>query len=305
MTSNDNLTVPVLNLGYLGVHSPEPRDWVFYGSEIMGAMVVEEGDTVYVKTDDRSHRIAVHRADKGGLAYLGFEVQGPLEFEQTEDVLTRDGVAFERVEGKAAAERKVAALLRFTDPGGNLVEVYYGLERDYTFQSPKGVSRFVTEDQGLGHAVVIVPDLDKTLDFYLRTFGFKISDIAVKGGNRTVFLRCGPREHTLALLQVDGVTSPRLHHFMVEVGDIDDVGCAYDRIYDNEVQLSLTLGRHTNDSMISFYAKTPGGFLMEYGCQGKAMKPTDAATTMTKGDVWGHRFVKSGQSVNQTFTKQG
>jgi hypothetical protein len=61
--------------------------------------------------------------------------------------------------------------------------------------------------------------------------------------------------------------------------------------------------------MISFYAKTPGGFLMEYGCQGKLMKPSDAATTMTNGDVWGHRFVKpgetlsSGQSLNDSLKK--
>jgi 2,3-dihydroxybiphenyl 1,2-dioxygenase len=304
MTTAQHPTVPVLNLGYIGVYSPEPKDWLFYGSEIMGAMVAEENDVVYVKIDDRSHRVAVHQRDKGGLAYLGFEVQGPHDLEISEEVLRSEGVDFERVRGEAAAERKVAELLRFTDPGGNLAEIYYGHERDYTFQSPKGVSRFVTDSQGLGHAVIIVPDLDKTLNFYLRVFGFQISDLAEKGGNRTVFLRCGPREHTIALLQVDGVTQPRLHHFMVEVGDIDDVGCAYDRVYDNEIQLSLTLGRHTNDSMISFYVKTPGGFLMEYGCQGKSMKQTDAATTMTKGDVWGHRFVKSGQSANDSLKKR-
>lgn len=304
MATTENQTVPILNLGYIGVYSPDPKAWLFYGEEIMGAMVAEEGDIVYVKIDERSHRIAVHQRDKGGLAYLGFEVQGPLELEIAENALRAAGVEVERVRGEAAAERKVAELIRFTDPGSNTVEVYYGQERDYTFQSPKGVSRFVTEIQGLGHAVVIVPDLDKAVDFYLRVFGFQISDLAVKGGNRTTFLRCGPREHTFAMLQVEGVTEPRLHHFMVEVGDIDDVGRAYDRVYDNEIQLSLTLGRHTNDSMISFYVKTPGGFLMEYGCQGKWMKPSDAATTMTKGDVWGHRFVKSGQSVNETFQKQ-
>ncbi|ODU04414.1 MAG: hypothetical protein ABS81_10200 [Pseudonocardia sp. SCN 72-86] len=303
MTSPDPRTLPVLNLGYLGVYSPEPAQWLPYATDVMGAMAAEEGDAIRVKIDDRSHRITVHRAERGGLAYLGFEVQGPLELELSEQVLGNAGVPYERLEGEKVEDRKVAALLRFADPAGNSVELFYGHHRDYEFQSPAGVSRFVTGEQGLGHAVVIVPDLDRTLDFYLRVFGFKISDIAVKGGNRTVFLRCGPREHTLALLQVEGVTSPRLHHFMVEVDDIDDVGCAYDRVQDNGVQVQLTLGRHTNDSMISFYCKTPAGFLMEYGCQGKWMKPTDAATTMTKGDVWGHRFVKSGQGVNDSLRK--
>lgn len=303
MTSSEARTISILNLGYIGVNSLEPTRWLSYATDVMGAMACEDGDAVRIKIDDRSHRITVHPAEEGGLAYLGFELQGPLELEAAERVLSHAGVNYERITGNGADERKVAALVRFQDPGGNTVELFYGHHRDYEFSSPAGVSRFVTDEQGLGHAVVIVPDLDKTLDFYLRMFGFKISDIAEKGGNRTVFLRCGPREHTIALLQVDGVTSPRLHHFMVEVGDIDDVGRAYDRVQDNGVQIQLTLGRHTNDSMISFYCKTPAGFLMEYGCQGRWMKPTDAATTMTKGDVWGHRFVKSGQSVNDTFKK--
>lgn len=296
-------TVPILNLGYLGVYSPDPGEWLSYGRDIMGAEAHESGDDVLIKIDERSHRLTVHPGERGGLAYLGFEVQGPLELEHSEKVLADAGVAYERYEGEAARERRVAALLRFHDPAGNQVELFYGQERDYSFLSPQGVSGFVTDIQGLGHAVIGVADLDKTLDFYLRVFGFKISDIAEKGGNRTIFLRCGPREHTLALLQMD-VPKPRLHHYMVEVGALDDVGCAYDRVQDAGIQLVLTLGRHTNDSMISFYCKTPGGFLMEYGWDGRAMKPSDAATTMTKGDVWGHRFVKTGESPNDSLKKR-
>ncbi|MCL3819406.1 VOC family protein [Aeromicrobium wangtongii] len=291
MSPTDNLTVPIQNLGYIGVYSKDPQDWRFYGTEIMGAMVMEEGETVFVKIDDRSHRIAVHPGEEGGVAYLGFEVQGPLELEQAADVLRRDGVPFERIEGAGAEERKVAALLRLIDPNGVSVEIYYGQHRDYTFLSSKGVSRFVTQEQGLGHAVILTQDIDKTVDFYLRTFGFKISDIAQRDGNQMYFLRCGPREHTIAFIKPAAGTDVRLHHFMVEVGNIDDVGKAYDRIYENKIPLTLTLGRHANDSMISFYASTPGGFLMEYGCQGVPMTPTDAATTMTVGDIWGHRFV--------------
>lgn len=294
-------TLPILNLGYLGVFSPDPSAWISYGTDIMGAQASASGDDVNIKIDDRVQRISVHRAERGGLAYLGFEVQGPLELEQCESLLAQHGVDYQRIQGTEAEDRKVAALLRFSDPAGNAIELFYGHYRDYTFSSPAGVSRFVTGEQGVGHAVVGVAELDKTLDFYLRVMGFTISDLAVKAGNRTIFLRCGTREHSFALLELEKAANPRLHHFMVEVGEIDDVGRAYDRVHDAEVPLVLTLGRHTNDSMISFYCKTPGGFLMEYGCAGKAMAPTDAATTMVKGDVWGHRFVKSGRGVNDSL----
>lgn len=299
-------TIPVLNLGYLGVSAPEPEQFRSYGTDIIGCEVRDGADgTVLLKTDDRAYRVAVHPTDsRGNITYLGFEVQGPVALKETREILDAKGVTYEVVSGEQAyAERKVAELVRMTDPSNVTVEVYWGQERDYEFTSPQGISQFVTGEQGLGHAVVMVGDLDASLEFYTEVFGFLISDVAVKGGNRTIFLRCGSREHSLALLQFPPDKSPRLHHFMFEVAELDDVGKAYDRVIDAGVQLTLTLGKHTNDSMVSFYCKTPGGYQMEYGWAGKKMEPSDGATTMTRGDVWGHRLVESGKSVNDTFKK--
>jgi 2,3-dihydroxybiphenyl 1,2-dioxygenase len=295
-----NSTVQVLNLGYLGVTVPDVAAWMTFGRDILGASMTtsEDGQTGYMKIDERVWRVAFHEGERGSLAYLGFEVQGPAELRQAGNVLKDHGVDAEYIEGDRAADRRVHALLRLHDPAGNTVEVFYGQHNDYTFHSPLGVSRFVTGPQGLGHAVMGVGDLDATLDFYLTAFGFKISDLAVQGRARTIFLRCGTREHTLAMFELDPARAPRLHHFMLETGELDDVGQAYDRIFDNDVPLALTLGRHTNDSMVSFYCKSPAGFQIEYGWQGRQMTPSDAATTMVKGDVWGHRFVDSGKSVN-------
>ena len=36
--------------------------------------------------------------------------------------------------------------------------------------------------------------------------------------------------------------------------------------------MSATLGRHVNDLMLSFYMKTPGGFDIEFGCEGRKSK---------------------------------
>jgi hypothetical protein len=42
---------------------------------------------------------------------------------------------------------------------------------------------------------------------------------------------------------------------MVEVDQLDDVGRALDRVMKTEHRLSSTLGRHTNDKMVSFYVR--------------------------------------------------
>ena len=50
------------------------------------------------------------------------------------------------------------------------------------------------------------------------------------------------------------------------------------------------LGRHTNDLMTSFYARTPGDFLVEYGWGGRHIEPeTWAPCRMDSGpSLWGH-----------------
>ena len=46
---------------------------------------------------------------------------------------------------------------------------------------------------------------------------------------------------------------------------MDDVGLAFDRALRGGVRITQTLGRHPNDRMFSFYAKTPSGFHFELG----------------------------------------
>ena len=50
---------------------------------------------------------------------------------------------------------------------------------------------------------------------------------------------------------------PGLIHLMVEVDSLDAVGQALDRVNKDGFQLSSTLGRHTNDKMVSFYVRAP------------------------------------------------
>jgi 3,4-dihydroxy-9,10-secoandrosta-1,3,5(10)-triene-9,17-dione 4,5-dioxygenase len=55
--------------------------------------------------------------------------------------------------------------------------------------------------------------------------------------------------------------------------------------------MSATLGRHTNDKMLSFYIKTPGGFDIEFGCEGLEVEDTSwVARESTAVSLWGHDF---------------
>jgi 3,4-dihydroxy-9,10-secoandrosta-1,3,5(10)-triene-9,17-dione 4,5-dioxygenase len=80
-------------------------------------------------------------------------------------------------------------------------------------------------------------------------------------------------------------------HLMIEVAALDDVGAALDRCARRGAPVSGTLGRHANDHMVSFYVRTPGGFDIEYGTDGRLVDDaTWISRETTAVSLWGHSF---------------
>jgi hypothetical protein len=54
--------------------------------------------------------------------------------------------------------------------------------------------------------------------------------------------------------------------------------------------LATTLGRHTNDQMVSFYVITPSGFEVEYGWGGRLIDDSVwQVQRHDRGALWGHK----------------
>jgi 2,3-dihydroxybiphenyl 1,2-dioxygenase len=198
----------------------------------------------------------------------------------------------EATEAEAAA-RRVTRLLHCRDPFGLRIELYVG-DRSAAgaFVSPRGVSGFVTGEQGLGHMVLAVADAQRAEAFYVEGLGFRLSDHVVLGppGRQLTltFLHCNARHHTLALAPVP--SEKRLNHIMLQVASLDDVGRGLDRARDAHVAISSSLGKHTNDRMVSFYMRTPSGFEIEYGFGGVEIDDaTWRPTTYHATSIWGHK----------------
>ncbi len=81
---------------------------------------------------------------------------------------------------------------------------------------------------------------------------------------------------------------------MVEVDTLDAVGQALDRVNKDGFQLSSTLGRHTNDKMVSFYVRAPGDWDIEFGTDGMRVDETYyTAEEITADSYWGHEWVSA------------
>ena len=281
-------------IGYFGLAVPDVAQWSDFATSVIGLMPVAapNGTTAsdagtYFKADDRQWRIALHQAEQPGLAYVGFEVLDEAAFHAAVAHLEAEGVGPKSATDDELAARGVRAMAHVQDPSGTRVEVFWGPAVDEGFRSPTGVPRFVG-DHGFGHFVSLVADLDKSMDFYLRVLGMRLSDFVDVGPGMSIqFLRCTPRHHTVALGHFGPFAA--LHHIALEVDDVDQVGSALDRATKAGAPITASLGRHKNDHMLSFYMRSPAGFEVEIGCGGRLVDDaTWVANQSAGGDVWGH-----------------
>ena len=275
-------------LGYLAFEVSEIDAWTRFAEGVLGLGVTPTPTGLELRMDGHARRFFLTEGPADDLLALGWAFADDAALGALVDRLEAAGC--EVVEGDAAA-RGVARLVRFLDPAGNPNEAFHGPELAPTpFTSPLVRSGFLADELGLGHVVVRAADKTESFRFYTDVVGFRLSDhIVCEVFGYPVdmsFLHTNPRHHTLAL--GEGLPK-RLHHFMLEVGAMDDVGLGYDRAIRAGVTICNTLGRHPNDRMFSFYAETPSGFQFELGWGGRLVDDaTWSPTTYDHISEWGH-----------------
>jgi len=283
----------IVGLGYLGFHATDVEEWRRFATDLLGLQVAPNppgapSEQLYLRMDERTWRFAIEPADKGGLAYTGWEVGDEESLTSLTDRLTSAGVSVKTDEALARM-RQVEGLVSCEDPDGNVLEFFYGAHiAQEPFVSPRGV-HFVTGELGLGHILQHVGDLDAAKDFYLGLLAFRLSDTIMFRAHKVHFAHVNPRHHSLAFVAVPGI-EPGLSHFMLEVDSIDAVGRTLDLVNAGQGELTETLGKHTNDHMVSFYMRNPSGSQVEYGFAGRLVD--DATWTIANYDstsYWGHR----------------
>jgi 2,3-dihydroxybiphenyl 1,2-dioxygenase len=278
-------------LGYAGFGSTALDDWRQFGTGLVGLQAVERsGSLLAFRMDDRKQRIVIDRSMPDGARFFGWEVADAAALDQLAARLEKHQVKIVAEPQALADARRVGGLISFSDPAGNRLEAFYGAEIDDTPFSPgRSISGFRTGPLGLGHAVLTVENIDPVMTFYVEVLGFGLSDY-IERPFRAYFFHINARHHSLALIETG---KNGMHHLMVELFSLDDVGQCYDIALTEPDRVGVTLGRHTNDFMTSFYAKTPSSFMVECGWGGREIEPsTWQPVEMHDGpSLWGHERV--------------
>ncbi|MEA2885373.1 MAG: hypothetical protein QOH32_4648, partial [Bradyrhizobium sp.] len=278
-------------LGYVGFGSSALDDWRQFGTGLVGLQAVERTSSLLAfRMDDRKQRIVIDRSLPEGERFFGWEVANAAALDALAATLEQAGVDVESEPGTLADARRVKRLISFRDPAGNRLEAFYGAEIDESpFLPGRSISGFRTGPLGLGHAVLTVENIDAVMPFYVDVLGFRLSDYMQKPF-RAYFFHINARHHSLALIETG---RNGMHHLMVELFSLDDVGQCYDIALGQQDRVNVTLGRHTNDFMTSFYAKTPSSFMVECGWGGREIEPTtwQPFELMDGPSLWGHERV--------------
>jgi 3,4-dihydroxy-9,10-secoandrosta-1,3,5(10)-triene-9,17-dione 4,5-dioxygenase len=289
-------------LGYMRIEATDMAAWREYGLKVLGMMEGDgpDKDALYLRMDEFPARLVIVPGEKDRLQVSGWEVVDAPALQQLRETLNAAGVPFKEGTKEELADRRVEAMIRFEDPDGNVLEAFHGSQYiARRFVSPYG-HKFVTAEQGLGHVVLTCTDDAAAQRFYQDVLGFRLRDsmrlppqmVGRPADGEPAWLRfygCNPRHHALAFLPLPNPTG--IVHLMVEVENSDDVGLCLDRAMRKKVKMSATLGRHINDKMLSFYMKTPGGFDIEFGCEGLEVDDHSwIARESTAVSLWGHDF---------------
>jgi 2,3-dihydroxybiphenyl 1,2-dioxygenase len=290
----------VKQLGYLALNVSDLEAWERFASDVLGLQVLprDPDGSLFLRMDENHHRFVLTQNGADDVGAIGWEVNNQQELADLANQLRASGVEVTAGSPEEARARRVGELIKFNDPSGIASEAYFGPLVDHLnpFHSPRPIGGFVTGTMGLGHIVIRVDDAGRSLTFYRDILGMRVSDfidLKMRRGRPTdsitlSFMHCNPRHHTVAFGQFPG--NKRLLHFMLQLNSIDDVGAGYYLAQDRGVQISGSLGRHTNDHMVSFYMRSPSGFEVEYGFGARTV---DDATWKVQrhesGSMWGHR----------------
>ena len=245
-------------LGYVALNVNDlERSTAFYRDLVgLDASDGVPGKMSFLRCSRDHHNLILYQAAEPGLKRIGFELERADDMEAARAHLSSLGIEVLDVPEEERRLLRQRDALRFVVPHcGAMLELYSGI----TYMAAPFAQRLAAIER-IGHVVLGVKSFDKTLSWLVEKLGFRISDFV---DGFAAFLRCHPNpfHHTLALVRSDG---DHLHHVNFMVRDIDDVGRAFHRMQQHQVEIVFGPGRHQPSESIFLYYLDPDGMTVEY-----------------------------------------
>ncbi|QII03674.1 extradiol ring-cleavage dioxygenase (plasmid) [Rhodococcoides fascians A21d2] len=295
-----------VQLGYMVIETQKFAEWRRFGAEAIG-MHLDEMDTgrIRFRLDDHQCRFLLQYGPAEDVTALGWQITDHDTFDRIVARVVERGVPIEEGTAEEAALRGVERLLRFPGPKGLVQEIF---TRALTSTEPLIMknSAYVTGDSGMGHVAITSVEPHKLRGYYNTVFDARLTDYideTISGVSLKIrFLRVNERHHSIAVAGIRGLKinpiRTRVQHLNIQVAQLDDMIASFERVKQLGFGMALSVGQHTNDRELSYYAVTPSGFEWEVGWNPFTIDENTWEPSTHKGiSIWGHSV--AGQTVIQ------
>ncbi|MEV6541807.1 VOC family protein [Streptomyces sp. NPDC051665] len=286
-----------VHLGYLVIETERFADWRRFGTEAIG-MHHDALDTglMRFRLDEQECRFLVRRGPAEDVVATGWHVDDHAAFERIEARVRAHGVPVVAGTAEEAALRGVERLVRFPGPKGIAQEIYTTPVRS---AEPLRMlaSGFVTGDAGMGHIAITSANPTQVRGYFDTVFDARLTDYideTISGVKLKIrFLRVNERHHSVAIAGVRGLpidpVRTRVQHLNIQAAGLDDLARSYQRVCELGFDMALSVGQHTNDKELSYYARTPSGFEWEVGWNPVVVDEATWEPGTHQGiSIWGH-----------------
>ncbi|MBD0023109.1 extradiol ring-cleavage dioxygenase [Gordonia pseudamarae] len=288
-----------VHLGYIVIETRKFSDWERFGRDAIGLHVdTPTGDVLRFRLDDHKTRFLLRRGPAEDVMAIGWQIDDHESFDGVLARVIAHGVPLVELRPEEAQLRGVERAVRFPGPNGLVQELF---TRAHTTTEPLvavASGGFVTGESGLGHVAVVTKNPHQMRGYYSTVFDARLSDYideTISGARMKIrFMRVNERHHSIAIANMrDAPLNPvrtRVQHLNIQVTELDDMMQAYQRTKELGFGITMSMGQHTNDKELSFYARTPSGFEWETGWNPIVIDENAWEPTTHQGiSIWGHR----------------
>lgn len=300
-----------VHLGYMVIETEKFDDWRRFGRDAIGMHLDDTlPDVMRFRLDDNECRFLLQRGPAEDTTALGWELDDHATFDTIEARIAGHGVPLTQGSADEAALRGVERFVRFPGPNGLKQEMYVSARRSTQPLQLAASGGFVTGLDGMGHVAIASKKPQQMRGYYNTVFDARLSDYIDETINglkfKIRFLRVNERHHTIAIAAANSFPlnpiRTRIQHCNVQVAEINDMTQAYQRVKQLGFDMTLSVGQHTNDKELSFYAMTPSGFEWELGWNPIVVDESTWEPTTHQGiSIWGH--TPEGQTIVDIFER--
>ncbi|MGW0886401.1 VOC family protein [Streptomyces sp. NPDC002671] len=301
-----------VRLGYIVIETNRFADWRRFGTDAIGMHHdALSRDMMRFRLDDQVCRFLLRRGPAEDIVATGWHIDDHAAFEQIEARIRAHGVPLVQGSDEEAAIRGVERLLRFPGPKGITQEIYTTPVKS---AEPLRMlaSGFVTGACGMGHIALTSTKPSQIRGYFNTVFDARLTDYideTISGVRLKIrFLRVNERHHSIAVAAVRGIpidpVRTRVQHLNIQAATLDDLAQSYQRVHELGFDMALSVGQHTNDKELSYYARTPSGFEWEVGWNPIVIAESTWEHTTHQGiSIWGHLPV--GQTIANKLAQFG